>query len=101
MLLFQTQDINNAACDIAFDVANSGNAMVCGSIPPTKSFKQGEGKEKVQAEIRRQVEIFMSRKVDFLIAEVKRIYSAIRTLGGKFLSVETLKSLISKVCLYF
>lgn len=61
--------INQAACDIAAEVAREGNALAAGGISQTPSYLSGKGKEAVKAEFRKQVEVFVENKMDFLIAE--------------------------------
>jgi betaine-homocysteine S-methyltransferase len=61
--------INQAACDLAREVANEGDALVLGGICQTPSYLSGKGKEAVQAEFRKQIEVFTKNKVDFLLAE--------------------------------
>lgn len=62
--------INDAACRIAREVANEGDALVAGGIAQTPTYLSGLGKEAVQAEFKKQVDSFVANKVDFLIAEV-------------------------------
>lgn len=62
--------INQAACDIAREVANEGDGvMVAGGICQTPSYLSNKGKEVVQEEFRKQIQIFVDNKVDFLICE--------------------------------
>jgi len=61
--------INKAACDLARQVANEGDALVAGGLSETPTYLSGLGKKAVQAEFERQVEVFVNNKVDFLIAE--------------------------------
>ncbi|XP_035214876.1 betaine--homocysteine S-methyltransferase 1-like [Stegodyphus dumicola] len=67
--LFSGNDINEAACKIAREVADEGDALVAGGISQTPSYLSGKGKESVQAEFRKQVQVFTKNKVDFLICE--------------------------------
>ncbi|XP_055931359.1 betaine--homocysteine S-methyltransferase 1-like [Argiope bruennichi] len=62
-------DINEAACRIAREVANEGDALVAGGISQTPSYLSGKGKKSVQDEFRKQVQVFVNNKVDFLICE--------------------------------
>lgn len=66
----QCQAINQAACDIAFEVANEGDALVCGGVCQTPTYLSGKGKEACQEEFMKQIEIFLKNDVDFLLAEV-------------------------------
>ena len=68
--IMQCQAINQAACDIAFEVANEGDALVCGGVCQTPTYLSGKGKEACQKEFEKQLEIFLKNDVDFLLAEV-------------------------------
>jgi len=72
--LFQADEINEAACRIAHEVASEGNAIVCGSFSPVKSFRQGDKGSipAARAEFEAQLAIFKKHKVDFVLAEVSR-----------------------------
>ncbi len=71
----QSADINQAACDIAKDVAEPGGAYICGGVSPTPTFEHGNGDmEAVKREFRNQCQIFVKNKVDFLIGEVTMFY---------------------------
>ena len=48
--------------------------MVLGGVCQTPTYLSGQGKEAVQAEFRKQVEVFVANKVDFLLAEVRFIF---------------------------
>lgn len=61
--------INQAACDIAAEVAREGGALVAGGISQTPTYLSGKGKAAVQEEFRKQVKVFADNKVDFLICE--------------------------------
>jgi len=61
--------INQAACKIAREVANEGDALVLGGVCQTPTYLSGLGKEKVQAEFKKQCDAFVAEKVDFLLAE--------------------------------
>lgn len=65
------KEINNAACKLAKEVANEGDALVAGGISQTPAYLSGLGKAAVQGEFKKQVDCFVENKVDFLIAEVK------------------------------
>ncbi|GFS89604.1 betaine--homocysteine S-methyltransferase 1 [Nephila pilipes] len=62
-------DINDAACKIAQEVANEGDALVAGGISQTPSYLSRKGRKVVQEEFRKQVQVFVKNKVDFLICE--------------------------------
>ncbi|XP_015922930.1 betaine--homocysteine S-methyltransferase 1 [Parasteatoda tepidariorum] len=66
---FTGAEINDAACKLARDVANEGDALVGGGISQTPAYLSGKGKQNVQAEFRKQVKVFVQNDVDFLICE--------------------------------
>lgn len=62
--------INKAACDLAKEVAAEGkDVMVLGGISQTPSYLSGLKKSVVQAEFKKQVDVFVDNKVDFLLCE--------------------------------
>ncbi|XP_078381086.1 betaine--homocysteine S-methyltransferase 1-like isoform X1 [Oculina patagonica] len=61
--------INQAACTIAREVANEGDALVAGGVSYTRSYTEGRGKHAVQEEYMKQVQVLIKNDVDFLIAE--------------------------------
>ena len=63
--------MNQAACDLAREVANEGDALVAGNLSQTPSYMSGLGKEVVQREFQKQVDIFVKNDVDFLLGEVR------------------------------
>jgi betaine-homocysteine S-methyltransferase len=63
--------INHAAAKLAKQVANEGNALTLGGISQCPSYLSGTGKEVVQAEFRKQIEMFLEADLDFLLCEVK------------------------------
>lgn len=64
--------INQAACDLAKEVASKGDALVAGNISQVPSYLTGLGKEAVQKEFKKQTDIFVKNDVDFLIGELFR-----------------------------
>uniref|UniRef100_A0A1W7RAE1 Betaine--homocysteine S-methyltransferase 1 n=1 Tax=Hadrurus spadix TaxID=141984 RepID=A0A1W7RAE1_9SCOR len=66
---FTGKDINEAACILAKEVANEGNALVAGGISQTPSYLSGKSKDEVQTEFKKQIQVFLDNKVDFLICE--------------------------------
>ncbi|KAK7071311.1 hypothetical protein SK128_028295 [Halocaridina rubra] len=62
-------DLNKAACRLAHEVANEGNALVAGGVTQSPSYTQGKGKDAVQSNIRDQVRVFLDNNVDFIICE--------------------------------
>ena len=70
--LFQTQKINQAACDLAKGVAREGGAYFAGCICQTAFlYQQGAGKDVVMKKFREQIEIFIQNDADILIGEVR------------------------------
>lgn len=55
---------------MAREVANEGDALVCGALSPVDSYCSGQGEELTRKEFRAQLDIFIEEKVDFLLAEV-------------------------------
>lgn len=66
----QGQQINEAACDLAREVANEGDALVAGGVSQTPSYLSCKSENDVKAIFKKQMDVFVSKKVDFLIAEV-------------------------------
>ena len=71
--LIQYEAINQAACDLAKEVANEGDALVAGNISQVPAYLAGLGKEAVQKEFKKQTDIFVKNNVDFLIGEVSKL----------------------------
>lgn len=69
-LLLQGQQINEAACDLAREVANEGDALVAGGVSQTPSYLSCRSEDEVKAIFKKQLDVFINKKVDFLIAEV-------------------------------
>ena len=53
-------------------MVSSGDALVAGNISQVPSYLAGLGKEAVQKEFKKQIDIFVKNDVDFLIGEVRR-----------------------------
>lgn len=62
-------DINAAACKLALEVAREQDALVAGGISQTPSYLSGRTKAEVQAEFKKQVDVFVANKMDFIICE--------------------------------
>lgn len=69
-LFFQGAQINEAACDLAREVASEGDALVAGGVSQTPSYLSCKSEVEVKAVFKKQLEVFMKKNVDFLIAEV-------------------------------
>lgn len=61
--------INDAACKIAREVANEGDALVAGGISQTPTYLTTQDKAQVQEVFRKQMKVFVENNVDFMIAE--------------------------------
>ncbi|XP_051876641.1 betaine--homocysteine S-methyltransferase 1 [Pristis pectinata] len=61
--------VNEAACDIAREVANEGDALVAGGVSQTPSYLSNKSETDVKAIFRKQLDVFVKKNVDFLIAE--------------------------------
>jgi len=51
-------------------VANEGDALVAGGVSQTPSYLSCKDEAAVKAVFRKQLDVFMKKNVDFLIAEV-------------------------------
>ncbi|XP_025057185.1 betaine--homocysteine S-methyltransferase 1 isoform X2 [Alligator sinensis] len=63
------QKVNEAACDIAQEVSQEGDALVAGGVSQTPSYLSCKDKAEVKAIFQKQLEVFVKKNVDFLIAE--------------------------------
>lgn len=66
----QGQQINEAACDLAREVASEGDALVAGGVSQTPSYLSCKSEDDVKAIFKKQIDAFVKKNVDFLIAEV-------------------------------
>ncbi|XP_062269421.1 betaine--homocysteine S-methyltransferase 1 isoform X1 [Platichthys flesus] len=66
---FTGQQINEAACDLAREVANEGDALVAGGISQTPAYLSCKNEIEVKAIFKKQSDVFVQKNVDFLIAE--------------------------------
>ncbi|XP_071760753.2 betaine--homocysteine S-methyltransferase 1-like [Centroberyx gerrardi] len=66
---FTGQQINQAACDLAREVANEGDAMVAGGVSQTPTYLSCKSENEVKAIFKKQTDVFVQKNVDFLIAE--------------------------------
>lgn len=69
-LSLQGAQINEAACDLAREVANEGDALVAGGVSQTPSYLSCKSETDVKAIFKKQLDVFLKKNVDFLIAEV-------------------------------
>ncbi|XP_067885564.1 betaine--homocysteine S-methyltransferase 1 [Heterodontus francisci] len=63
------QKVNEAACDIAREVANEGDALVAGGVSQTPSYLSCKSETDVKAIFRKQLDVFIRKNVDFMLAE--------------------------------
>ena len=70
---FTGRDINLRASEIAKQVAAEGDALTLGGICQCPTYLSGAGKEKVQAEFEKQIQVFVDADLDFLLCEVSII----------------------------
>ncbi|KAJ8286968.1 hypothetical protein GJAV_G00045450 [Gymnothorax javanicus] len=63
------QQVNEAACDLAREVANEGDALVAGGVSQTPSYLSCKSENDVKAIFKKQMDVFIQKNVDFLIAE--------------------------------
>uniref|UniRef100_A0A3B5MJD9 Betaine-homocysteine methyltransferase n=1 Tax=Xiphophorus couchianus TaxID=32473 RepID=A0A3B5MJD9_9TELE len=66
---FTGEQINEAACDLAREVADEGDALVAGGVSQTPSYLSCKSEEDVKAIFKKQIDVFVKKNVDFLIAE--------------------------------
>uniref|UniRef100_A0A7N5K3S7 Betaine--homocysteine S-methyltransferase 1-like n=1 Tax=Ailuropoda melanoleuca TaxID=9646 RepID=A0A7N5K3S7_AILME len=66
---FSGQKINEAACNIAKEVSKEGDALVAGGVSQTPSYLSNKSESEVKAIFRKQLDVFIKKEVDFLIAE--------------------------------
>uniref|UniRef100_A0A8B9WQK6 Hcy-binding domain-containing protein n=1 Tax=Bos mutus grunniens TaxID=30521 RepID=A0A8B9WQK6_BOSMU len=65
----QWEAVNTAACDLAREVADKGDALVAGGICRTSLYAHHKDEVRIKKLFRLQLEIFARKNVDFLIAE--------------------------------
>ncbi|KAJ4941593.1 hypothetical protein JOQ06_011471 [Pogonophryne albipinna] len=61
--------INEAACDMAREVANEGAALVSGGVSQTPCYVKSHSEPEVKAIFKKQMDNFMKKDIDFFIAE--------------------------------
>lgn len=64
---FTTYEINEAACKMAKEVANEGDAVTCGGLCPVRYT--GRNLEVVKKEFEKQLQPFIDNDIDFVLAE--------------------------------
>lgn len=68
--MIQGAQINDAACDMAREVANEGDALVAGCVSQTPCYLQTHSEVEVKAIFKKQMDDFLKKDIDFFIAEV-------------------------------
>lgn len=68
--LIQGAQINEAACDLAREVANEGDALVAGGVSQTPCYLNTHSETAVKAIFKKQMHDFLKKDIDFFIAEV-------------------------------
>ena len=68
---FTGADINRRASELAKQVAAENGALTLGGICQCPTYLSGVGKQKVQEEFRKQIQVFVDTDLDFLLCEVK------------------------------
>jgi len=66
---FTGRDINMKASELAKQVAAEGDALTLGGICQCPTYLSGVGKEAVQAEFKKQIQVFVDTDLDFLLCE--------------------------------
>ncbi len=79
-LLFQCNEINQAACDIANAVAEERHTITAGGIAMTDVYQETRNKEKTVAELRKGLQILLENDIDLIICEVRPFYTTRRLL---------------------
>ena len=69
--VLQGAAINKAACELARQVAAEGDALTLGGVCQTPSYLSAQSKETVQEEFRKQMNVFVENKMDFILCEVR------------------------------
>lgn len=73
--------MNEAACDLAQEVADRGDALVAGGICQTSLYKYHKDETRIKNIFRLQLEVFVRKNVDFLIAEVRLVLEELDWAG--------------------
>lgn len=68
--LIQGAQINEAACNLARQVANEGDALVAGGVSQTPCYAKSQSETGVKAIFKKQMDDFLMMDIDFFIAEV-------------------------------
>ncbi|KAM3611572.1 uncharacterized protein V6R79_020687 [Siganus canaliculatus] len=66
---FTGTQINEAACDLASEIAKEGNALVAGGVSQTPTYVGSKSEAEVKTIFKKQLDVFIKKNVDFLVAE--------------------------------
>lgn len=66
----QGAQINEAACDLAREVADQGSALVAGCMSKTPCYAKNHNETEVKAIFKKQMDDFLKKDIDFFIVEV-------------------------------
>ncbi|KAM4615857.1 betaine--homocysteine S-methyltransferase 1-like [Polymixia lowei] len=61
--------INEAACDLAREVANEGGALVAGGVSQTPCYQGSHNESEVKAIFKKQLDAFLKKDIDFFMVE--------------------------------
>uniref|UniRef100_UPI00358F3C56 betaine--homocysteine S-methyltransferase 1-like n=1 Tax=Myxine glutinosa TaxID=7769 RepID=UPI00358F3C56 len=64
-----SSQVNEAACEIAHEVAAEGDALVAGGVSQTPTYLSNKSEADVKAIFQKQLDVFVKMNVNFLIAE--------------------------------
>lgn len=80
--------------------ATKPDTFICGGISETPSYAAKKGKDAVQEEFQRQVDVFADEKMDFLLGEVENLIFSILINGGSKLCRAIFKKASTNKSLY-
>ncbi|XP_042241260.1 betaine--homocysteine S-methyltransferase 1-like isoform X1 [Homarus americanus] len=66
---FTGEAINQAACNLAVEVAREGDALVCGGVCQTPAYRKGATKNETRTLFRNQMQVLVDNRADFLLCE--------------------------------
>ena len=66
----QGTQINEAACDLAREIANESDALVAAGVSQTPVYLVNRNQAEVKAIIQKQLDVFIRKDIDFYMVEV-------------------------------
>lgn len=69
--VIQGAQINEAACNMAREVADEGDALVAGGVSQTPCYMETRSETQVKAIFKKQLDDFLKKDIDFYMAEVR------------------------------